>query len=89
MSRIGYPAVTSTNLQIEYPSLLQAMQKKHIDKLKQDGDVTKWKSLLNKQQRKLFTVKIVQKEGGAYTPLYYHDLGWYKKNVISTNNILH
>ena len=56
-------------------------KKKHIDRPKQD--------LLNKLQRKLFTEKIVQKDGGAYTPSYYHGLGWYKKNVISTYNVLH
>ena len=63
-------------------------KKKHRDRPKQDDGVTKQRSLLNKLQRKLFTEKIVQKEGEAYTPLYYHGLGWYKKNVISTYSVL-
>ena len=62
---------------------------KHTDRPKQHDGVTKWRSLLNKLQRKLFTQKIVQNEGGADTLLYCHGLGWYKKNVISTYNILH
>ena len=63
-------------------------KKKYTDRPKQDDDVTKQRSLLNKLQRKLFTEKIVQKERGAYIPLYCHGLGWYKKNVISTYNVL-
>ena len=62
---------------------------KHIDQPKQDDNVTGRRSLLNTLQRKLFAEKIVQKDGGpAYTPLYCCDLGWYKKNVIYTYNIL-
>ena len=34
-------------------------KKKHTDKPKQDNDVTKQRSLLNKLQRKLFTEKII------------------------------
>ena len=64
-------------------------KKKHTDRPKQDDGVTKRRSLLNKLQRKLFTEKIIPKDGGAYTPSYYHGLGWYKKNVISTYNVLH
>ena len=64
---------------------------KHTDRPTQDDDVTGRRSLLNKLQRKLFIEKIIQKDGGpAYTPLiYYHGLGWYKKNVISTYNVLY
>ena len=64
-------------------------KKKHIDRPKQDDGVTKQRSLLNKLQRKLFIEKIVQKDGEAYTTSYCHGLGWYKKNVISTYNVLH
>ena len=81
----------STSMSIPNTKFRGKHRNKHIDRPKQDDDVTDRRSLLNKLQRKLFTKKIVQKDRGpAYTPLiYYHGLGWYKKNVISTYNVLH
>ena len=64
-------------------------RKNHTDRPKQDDGVTKRRSLLNKLERKLFTEIIIQKDRGAYTPSCFHGLGWYKKNVISTYNVLY
>ena len=68
----------------------EKQENKHTEKAKQeDHDVTGKRSLLNTLQRKLFAEILVQKDGGpAHTPLYCYGLGWYKKNVISTYNIL-
>ena len=80
----------STSMSIPNTKFRGKHKNKHTDRAKQDDhDVTGRRSLLNKLQRKLFTEKIVHKDGGpAYTPLYYYGLGWYKKNVISTYSIL-
>ena len=47
-------------------------KKTHTDRSKQNDVVTKWRSLLNEMQRKIFPQKNLQKEVGAYTLLYYH-----------------
>ena len=79
----------STSMSIHNTKFRGKQKNKHIDRPKQDDDVTGMRSLLNTLQRKLFAEKLVQKDGGpAYAPLYYYGLGWYKKNVISTYNIL-
>ena len=79
----------STSMSIPNTKFRGKHKNKHIDRAKQDDDVTGKRSLLNTLQKKSFTEKIVQKDGGpAYTPLYYYGLGWYKKNVISTYNKL-
>ena len=64
-------------------------KKNHTDKSKEDDGITKQRSLLNKLERKLITEIIIHKGEGAYTPSCCHGLGWYKKNVISTYNILY
>ena len=79
----------STSMPIRNTKFKGKQKNKHTDRPKQDDDVTGKRSFLNTLQRKLFTEKLVQKDGGlAYTPLYCYGLGWYKKNVISTYNIL-